>query len=195
MKNSSFLGTAEARADHLRELSTHVRELSWTSASLREAEDELPELDVAISVYRRLSPEGNDAFDATAPHAFLSLAEGRADHLRQVTEHLQALDCEETSLSDIDAELPELETAMTVYRRLTGEAAQTEEADDPRPSAPAAAPFSFSVNSAIVRSAPELDEPEAPAGTSFSQFARRLGDPGNSAGAGSLDDTEPNGSR
>jgi hypothetical protein len=177
---TSFLGTAEARAEHLRELSHHVRSLNLASASQRDAEGEIPELETAMTVYRRLSPKGDGTFEAE-PQAFLGLAEDRADHLRKVTEHLQALGRAEAELSEIDAEIPELELAMTVYRRLTDEAETTEETDDSRPAA-LAAPFTFSVNAAVVRPEADLDEPEAPAGSSFSQFAKRHLDPnGNQA--------------
>jgi hypothetical protein len=172
---TSFLGTAEARAEHLRELSHHVRSLNLASASQRDAEGEIPELETAMTVYRRLSPKGDGAFE-TEPQAFLSLAEDRCGHLQKVTEHLQALGRAEAQLSEIEAEIPELELAITVYHRLTDEAETTEETDDSR-SAALAAPFTFSVNHGVIRPEADLEEPEAPAGSSFSQFAKRHLDP------------------
>jgi hypothetical protein len=121
MKTSSFLGTAEARADHLRELSHHLRSLDWTSASLGEAEHEIPELELAITVYRRLSPEGADTSAGGDPDVFLNTAEGRVEHLRQLGDHMRALDWVQASLTEVENEIPELEVAITVYRRLTGE--------------------------------------------------------------------------
>jgi hypothetical protein len=121
MKTSSFLGTAEARADHLRELSHHLRSLDWTSASLGEAEHEIPELELAITVYRRLSPEGADTSTAGDPDVFLNTAESRVEHLRQLGDHMRALDWVQASLTEVENEIPELEVAITVYRRLTGE--------------------------------------------------------------------------
>jgi len=65
MKHNSFLGTAETRAGHLRELSQHIRSLEWTNASLREVEHEIPELELAMAVYRRLNAEGSDPSTST----------------------------------------------------------------------------------------------------------------------------------
>ena len=54
VKNSPFLGLAETRAAHLRQLSHHMRSLEWETASLADVEREIPELELAMAVYRRL---------------------------------------------------------------------------------------------------------------------------------------------
>jgi hypothetical protein len=66
VKNSQFLGLAETRVAHLRQLSHHLRALEWDTASLAEVEREIPELDSAMAVYRRLHsvPSGTDEADA-----------------------------------------------------------------------------------------------------------------------------------
>jgi hypothetical protein len=124
MKKPSFLATTEDRAGHLRELSHHIRSLDWTNASLRDVEHEIPELELAMSVYQRLNGEGGDAPDPDEAGAqdFRSLAETRVSHLRQLSVHLRALEWDHAALTEVEKEIPELELAMAVYRRLTGEA-------------------------------------------------------------------------
>ena len=134
MNNSAFLVTAEARAAHLRELSHHLRSLDWTNAARREVEHEIPELELAMAVYRRLNSDGG-TLDGGA-QAFLTIAEVRADHLRQVSHHMHALEWVHASLTEVENEIPELELTMAVFRRLTGE---SEESGQPstKPAAPA----------------------------------------------------------
>ena len=57
---NSFLETAKTRADHLRQISAHMHALDWVTASLHDVEGEIPELEAAMAVYRRLesSPTG-----------------------------------------------------------------------------------------------------------------------------------------
>ena len=119
MNNSAFLDTAETRAAHLRELSHHLRSLEWTNAARREVEHEIPELELAMAVYRRLNVDGGSLEEGAK--AFLTVADTRADHLRQVSHHMHALEWVHASLTEVENEIPELELAMAVYRRLTGE--------------------------------------------------------------------------
>jgi hypothetical protein len=166
MSNTPFLDTAETRAAHLRELSHHLRSLEWTNAARREVEHEIPELELAMAVYRRLNAEGGSLEEGA--RAFLGVAESRADHLRQVSSHMRSLEWVHASLTEVENEIPELELAMAVYRRLTGESedhgrttARSAPASKARPTAP--------------RSPREEDEAEAEADSapapSFSQFA------------------------
>ena len=176
MNNFAFLGTAETRAEHLRELSQHIRSLEWTNASLREVEHEIPELELAMAVYRRLNAEGSDTseVETAGAKAFLSIAEARAVHLRQISHHMHSLEWVHASLTEVENEIPELELAMAVYRRLSGEAGETgarspAKSAEPAPKArPAPAP-----------SPREQDEAEAESGPapSFSQFAMAHLDP------------------
>jgi hypothetical protein len=177
MKNTSFLGTAETRADHLRELSHHLHSLEWTNASLREVEHEIPELELAMAVYRRLSVEGGDApdGDAAGAQAFLSVAETRAVHLRQLSHHMHSLEWVHASLTEVENEIPELELAMAVYRRLIG--------DDDATARPAKA---ASAAAKARPATPEEDAPEAGPAPSFSQFALTHLDPS----AGEKDDAD-----
>ncbi len=168
MTTTSFLTRAGARVDQLRELSRLLRSLNWTSATLPDAEHEIPELEVAMTVYRRLNPEGADAADGGDAQAFLSLAESRADHLRQLSQHMHSLDSVHSSLTEIENEIPELELTMTVYRRLTGET------DEPRSAAAAAVPAKARAGAG---SGWEDEETDAAPVPSFSQFAIQRLDP------------------
>lgn len=120
MKNAPFLGIAETRAEHLRELSRHERSLGLVDSSLAEIENEIPELELAMTVYRRLNPGLADS-SATGQPAFLGIASSRTDHLRQLSQHMRALDLVSAPLSDVEAEIPQLDNAMAVYRRLMGD--------------------------------------------------------------------------
>lgn len=116
MSTNSFLVIAETRADHLRQLSQHERALEWVNASLAEVENEIPDLELAMAVYRRLNPgQGEGA------GAFLGVAGVRADHLRQLSHHMRALNWVSAPLAEIESEIPDLEKAMAVYRRLMPE--------------------------------------------------------------------------
>ncbi len=172
MNNFAFLDTAETRAAHLRELSHHLRSLEWTNAARREVEHEIPELELAMAVYRRLDSEGGSLEDGAK--AFLNVAEARAEHLRKVSHHMYSLEWVHASLTEVDNEIPELELAMAVYRRLSGEAEETgarSPANSAEP-APKARP-------AAAASPREEDETEAESGPapSFSQFAMAHLDP------------------
>jgi hypothetical protein len=169
MNNTPFLDTAETRAAHLRELSHHLRSLEWTNAARREVEHEIPELELAMAVYRRLNAEGGSLEDGAK--AFLSVADARAEHLRQVSHHMHALEWVHASLTEVENEIPELELAMAVYRRLSGDA------DDAgaRPAAKSAAPASKARPTAT--SPREEDEAESGPAPSFSQFALAHLDP------------------
>ncbi|HEY7927264.1 MAG: hypothetical protein ACHQ06_02750 [Candidatus Dormibacteria bacterium] len=122
MSNDSFLVIAETRADHLRQLSQHERALEWVSAALSEVESEIPDLELAMAVYRRLNPNAGDQGGPSQP-AFLGIAGVRADHLRQLSHHMRSLNWVHAPLSEIEAEIPDLEKAMSVYRRLIPEEA------------------------------------------------------------------------
>ena len=81
MKNSPFLGLAETRVAHLRQLSHHMRALEWETASLADVEREIPELDSAMAVYRRLhaSPAtGTPAEPASPSRPAAAVATGKA---------------------------------------------------------------------------------------------------------------------
>ena len=121
MKTTSFLDIAETRAAHLRELSHHLRSLEWTNASRREVENEIPELELAMAVYRRLNAEGDTLEDMPGAQAFLTVADVRAEHLRRVSHHMHALEWVHASRAEVENEIPELELAMAVYRRLSGD--------------------------------------------------------------------------
>ena len=195
MKNFSFLGTAEARADHLRELSTQLHALDMTSASLSEAEHEIPELELALSVFNRLAPGDGSTSD---PEGFVEAAETRAERLRSLSHHMRSLDLTRAAASDVDGEVAELDIAMTVFRRLTGHAdeafAHTSPAHEEDTFATAAAPAGgTSTAEASADDEPADEEPaampekkapatwsivddpgtEAAPATSFSQFARQ----------------------
>jgi hypothetical protein len=122
MSTDSFLVIAETRADHLRQLSQHERSLEWVSASLSEVESEIPDLELAMAVYRRLNPNAGDQ-GGTGQPAFLGIAGVRADHLRQLSHHMRSLNWVNAPLSEIESEIPDLEKAMAVYRRLIPEEA------------------------------------------------------------------------
>lgn len=193
MKNFSFLGTAEARADHLRELSTQLRALDMTTASLSEAEHEIPELELALTVFNRLAPGGGEATD---PDGFVTAAESRAEHLRNLSHHMRSLDMTRASATEVDGEVAELDIAMTVFRRITGASddafahtatAPGEPAEEPAgdspvaeeaPEASATTETDTDAEPAPEKKAPAtwsiVDDPgtETPA-TSFSQFARQ----------------------
>ncbi len=163
MTTPSFLDTAATRADSLRQLGDHMRSLDWTSASLPEVEHEIPELDLAITVYRRMTGEDVHGSDAAS---FLGIAADRVGHLREVTEEMHSLEWVHASLADIDREIPELDLTMTVYRRLTGEDSGHLEAStepDPAPTA----------ESTATPSAAQDDDPDPSAVPNFSEFAKR----------------------
>jgi hypothetical protein len=115
--SDSFLAIAETRADHLRRLSRHERELEWVNASLSEVETEIPELELAMAVFRRLNPKAGELNDNGQP-GFLAITEVRVGHLRELSRHMRALDWVSAPLAEIEAEIPDLEKAMSVYRRL-----------------------------------------------------------------------------
>jgi hypothetical protein len=117
MSTDSFLVIAETRADHLRQLSEHERALEWVTASLSEVESEIPDLELAMAVYRRLNPDAVDQAGSGQPD-FLGIAGVRADHLRQLSGNMRSLSWVNAPLSEIEAEIPDLEKAMAVYRRL-----------------------------------------------------------------------------
>jgi hypothetical protein len=178
MNNSAFLATAETRAAHLRELSHHLRSLDWTNASRREVEHEIPELELAMAVYRRLNSEGGTLEDGA--QAFLTIAEVRADHLREVSHNMHALEWVHASLTEVENEIPELELTMAVYRRLTGESDDAGRATPkqaaPAPKARAAAPAAAPAPAEKEQPEPEADAETGPA-PSFSQFAMAHLDP------------------
>ncbi len=179
MNNSAFLDTAETRAAHLRELSHHLRSLEWTNAARREVEHEIPELELAMAVYRRLNAEGRNAEEGAK--AFLTVAEVRAEHLRQVSHEMHALEWVHASLSEVENEIPELELAMAVYRRLTGEAEDNARSTARASSTPsraraaaAAEPTPAVVADADADADAEADpdsDAESGSAPSFSQFA------------------------
>jgi hypothetical protein len=117
MTTNSFVEIAETRAEHLRQLSQHERALEWINASLAEVESEIPDLELAMAVYRRLNPSPADTAGSGQP-AFLGIAGVRADHLRQLSHHMRALNWVSAPLAEIETEIPDLEKAMSVYRRL-----------------------------------------------------------------------------
>jgi hypothetical protein len=125
MSTDSFLSIAETRADHLRQLSQHERALEWVNASLTEVESEIPELELAMAVYRRLNPAAPDMVGSSGQPAFLEIAGVRADHLRQLSHHMRSLDWVTGPLHEIEHEIPELDMAMAVYRRLIPDAADS----------------------------------------------------------------------
>jgi hypothetical protein len=122
MNTASFLDTAETRATHLRELSNSLRALEWTNAVRRDIDNEIPEIEVAMAVYRRLSAEGYKADDALGAWEFLADANDRADYLRQASHHMHSLDWVHASLIEVEHEIPDLDLAISVYRRLGAEA-------------------------------------------------------------------------
>jgi hypothetical protein len=117
MTTNNFVEIAETRADHLRQLSQHERALEWINASLAEVESEIPDLELAMAVYRRLNPSPADVAGSGQP-AFLGIAGVRADHLRQLSHHMRALNWVSAPLAEIETEIPDLEKALAVYRRL-----------------------------------------------------------------------------
>ncbi|HSP65742.1 MAG TPA: hypothetical protein VLO10_06090 [Candidatus Deferrimicrobium sp.] len=178
MNTTPFLDTAETRAAHLRELSHHLRSLEWTNAARREVEHEIPELELAMAVYRRLNSDGGALEDGA--QAFLTIAEVRADHLRQVSHHMHALEWVHASLTEVENEIPELELTMAVYRRLSGEGGEQNRAtankSAPAPRARPAAPAPPAEDTAET----ETDAESGPA-PSFSQFAMAHLDPASDA--------------
>ncbi|MHB8719525.1 MAG: hypothetical protein ACYDAC_11645 [Candidatus Dormibacteria bacterium] len=95
---------------------------------------------------------------------FLTVAESRAAHLREIERHLAALGMREVRLDDVEREIPELETAMSVYRRLS-EPAEVETAR------PAATPAAATVAPASVTTAKPRQRRRSPAPPSFKEFA------------------------
>ncbi|MDQ6846732.1 MAG: hypothetical protein M3019_03990 [Candidatus Dormibacteraeota bacterium] len=172
MNNFAFLDTAETRAAHLRELSHHLRSLEWTNAARREVEHEIPELELTMAVYRRLNSEGGSLEDGAK--AFLSKADARAEHLRQVTHHMHSLEWVHASLTEVENEIPELELAMAVYRRLSGDADATGARSPAKSAAPA--PRARPTAAASSREDDQTNAEGGPA-PSFSQFAMAHLDP------------------
>ena len=159
MKNPSFLSTAETRAAHLTELSHHVRSLDWTDATLREVEHEIPELEMAMAVYRRLSAE-TENIDGGATD-FLTIAEERVEHLSQVAHHMRSLERVHASVIEVENEIPEIEVAIAVYRRLMGQ-----------PGDAVAATTADTPPATEIRAVPVADSPpQSPPVPCFSQFA------------------------
>lgn len=76
VKNSPFLGLAETRVAHLRQLSHHMRSLEWETASLADVEREIPELELAMAVYRRL--HSTPAAEASAEPATAAVSATKA---------------------------------------------------------------------------------------------------------------------
>ncbi|MDQ6856523.1 MAG: hypothetical protein M3Z57_05565 [Candidatus Dormibacteraeota bacterium] len=184
MNTTPFLDTAETRAAHLRELSHRLRSLEWTNAARREVEHEIPELELAMAVYRRLNSDAGDLEDGAK--AFLTIAEVRADHLRQVSHHMHALEWVHASLTEIENEIPELELTMAVYRRLSGESEEHGRSTS-KPVAPAPKARPTPASPAPDKPEAEVDADSGPA-PSFSQFAMAHLDPTAEtaeAGAGS----------
>jgi hypothetical protein len=179
MNNSAFLDTAETRAAHLRELSHHLRSLEWTNASRREVEHEIPELELAMAVYRRLNSESGTLEDGAK--AFLTVAEVRADLLRQVSHHMHGLEWVHASLTEVENEIPELELTMAVYRRLTGEGEEHGRASaKPSASSPKSRPTAPAAEPEPEKDGAEPDADSAPA-PSFTQFAMAHLDPATEA--------------
>ena len=175
--NNSFLDIAETRAAHLRELSHHLRSLEWTNASRREVEHEIPELELAMAVYRRLNSEAGALEDGAK--AFLNVADARAEHLRQISHNMHALEWVHASLTEVENEIPELELAMAVYRRLSGDTDSPATRSEAKSAAPAP-----KARPTAPRSPREEDEAEAESGPapSFSQFAMAHLDPATETG-------------
>ena len=73
----------------------------------------------------------------TAP--FLTVAESRAAHLRQLSLHMTALALDTVALADVQREIPELEAAMSVYRRLSSSRDATANGASPTTTRPRAA--------------------------------------------------------
>src|SRR5579863_4313989 len=65
------------------------------------------------------SRRGDGHHVRVSTHPFLSAAETRAAHLREIDAHMSALGMREVRLADVQREIPELEAAMAVYRRLS----------------------------------------------------------------------------
>jgi hypothetical protein len=145
MNTASFLDTAETRATHLRELSNSLRALEWTNAVRRDIDHEIPEIEVAMAVYRRLSAEGYKPEDALGAWEFLADADARADHLRQASHHMHSLDWVHASLIEVEHEIPDLELAIAVYRRLSAEAAERTRQSGAKSAVAAATPVPVSV--------------------------------------------------
>jgi hypothetical protein len=122
MNIASFLDTAETRATHLRELSNSLRALEWTNAVRRDIDREVPEIEVAVAVYRRLSTEGYKQDEGLGAWEFLAEADARVEHLRQASHHMHSLGWVHASLIEVDHEIPDLELAISVYRRMSAEA-------------------------------------------------------------------------
>lgn len=72
-------------------------------------------------------------------HPFLTTAQTRLAHLRALDQHLTALELATVALADVRREIPELEAAMAVYRRLSDEAATTANGATPATTQPRAA--------------------------------------------------------
>ncbi|MBJ7607929.1 MAG: hypothetical protein JF887_00650 [Candidatus Dormibacteraeota bacterium] len=168
MSTNSFLSIAEGRVDHLRQLSHHERSLEWVNASISEVESEIPDLELSMAVYRRLNPNAADVAGSGAP-AFLGIAGVRADHLRQLSHHMRALNWVSAPLAEIESEIPELDKAMSVYRRLLPESGETGRSDTgatAKSSSPAAAAKG---RPASTRGARDTDESTDP--PSFKEYA------------------------
>ena len=189
MNTASFLDTAETRATHLRELSNSLRALGWTNAVRRDIDHEIPEIEVAMAVYRRLSAEGYKPDDALGAWEFLADADSRADHLRQASHHMHSLDWVHASLIEVEHEIPDLERAMAVYRRLSDDANERRERATKSPAAAATAvpdsvPVSvplpvpvFPLPMQVVPESPAADvETESVPASTFRQFVMNQSD-------------------
>jgi hypothetical protein len=184
MNTASFLDTAETRATHLRELSNSLRALEWTNAVRRDIDHEIPEIEVAMAVYRRLSAEGYKPDDALGAWEFLADADSRADHLRQASHHMHSLDWVHASLIEVEHEIPDLELAMAVYRRLSAEANERKEKSGPKSPAASTTPVPvpapvpvFPLPMQVVPASPAAEvEPETVPASSFRQFVMNQSD-------------------
>ncbi len=183
MTTSSFLGIAGARLDSLRQLSHQLRSLNWASVSLEEVEHELPDIEVAVTTYRRLTDGGAGPSVAGDPDGFLGIAAVRAEQLLAVSQDMQALEWETASLTEIENEIPELELTMSVYQRLTGEGGGDPVARDAHEAAPERSSGSPTRNDS---KSTDVAPP------SFSEFTRQSLEP-RAAGVGET--AEANGSR
>jgi ribosomal protein L24E len=171
MNTASFLDTAETRATHLRELSNSLRALEWTNAVRRDIDHEIPEIEVAMAVYKRLGAEGFKPDDALGAWEFLRDADARADHLRQASHHMHSLEWVHASLIEVEHEIPDLELAISVYRRLSAVANERLARSGATSSGGAAA------DAPVVPPAPaeDVETPSAPAST-FRQFVMTQAD-------------------
>ena len=186
MTTPTFLGIAGARVDSLRQLSSQLHSLNWSSASLDEVEQEVPQLEVAMTVFRRLTAETAGRSKPGDPEGFLGIAGSRAEQLRQVSHEMQSLDGVHASLPDIENEIPDLELSISVYSRLTGEAADQSGSSAQLATAPAQASVGAGSDRDTDRSSAVSSTP------TFSQFTHQSLEP---QGAPAQDRSATNGRR